>query len=537
MIGLLATFIVTAFATVESEEARSPDIYLLLTAFLFVAVGAFYKLQQTSLRRDQMLMMQRKENAAMRVALDTHAIVSVTDAVGTIIDVNERFVELTGYTRSEAIGRTPRFLHECAEGENTFHVIRKSLDQGLSWHGEHCSVTKNGERRWFEVTVVPMMDRRGKLMKAISVRTDVTEQRAAEGDRQMRAILDNLQDEVFIYNLDDTSLRYMNRAACDRFGWALDEVAGKSMRDIREDFEIDRFRAHVAPLLEGKVDATYAQGKLAGSPVEVSTSILETADGERVFISILRDIRERHALARAKLSSVSVVSHELRTPLTAISGAIKMLRGRFEQDMSREAAGVVEIAERNCDRLLFIVNDILDVEKIEAGKMAFDKKHIDLNGLVNEAVTTLQTYASGLNVRIALESDCDNAMVEADQARLMQVMSNLVSNAAKYSSSGDVVTVSLADNGNCWRVAVRDSGPGISRENQKKLFDTFAQISAADGKKRLGTGLGLAITRRILDNHQARIAVQSEIGKGSTFYFDIPKLVDDGSNRMRVIAA
>ena len=534
--GIFGAFAALSLAEFGYDGGLPLDLYLLMTATLIVSAGAFFQLHLYNRQQEQKLELERKENAVMRMALDTHAIVSVTDSQGRIIDVNSRFTELTGYERNEIIGRTPRFLHESEEGTQTFHMIRAALDQGRTWHGEHCSITKTGEKRWFEVTVVPMMSQRRELVKAISVRTDVTEQRAAEADRQMSAILDNMQDEVFIYRARDLRMHYMNEAACARFGWKTADVKSKTMTDIRGDFDEARFRRHLAPLFSGSVTTTYLQGQHSGDPVEVATSLFEAVDGEKLLISVLRDIREREALARAKLSSVSVVSHELRTPLTAISGAIKMLKGRFSDEYSKQVGGIVDIAERNCERLLFIVNDILDLEKIEAGKMSFDKKPLAIDALASEAISSLQPYASELGVRLSLETQVEDAMVEADASRMMQVMSNLLSNAAKYSSEGDVVNVAVTATEGGWRVAVKDHGPGIGPEDQAKLFNTFAQINAADGKKRLGTGLGLAITRRILDNHGARIGVDSVVGKGSTFYFEIPKYVENAEAET-VIAA
>ncbi|MHA6326428.1 PAS domain-containing sensor histidine kinase [Roseivivax sp. CAU 1753] len=501
----------------------SLDVYLVTMAILIVAGGAFFQLHVFNRQQSRILAMQLRENTAMRAALDTHAIVTVTDASGTIIDVNERFVETYGYSRDESIGQTPHFMHDGKDGQNFFHQIRSGLARGESWSGEHSAITKTGERRWFKATIVPMTDKKGRLLKAISIRTDVTALRAAAVDSQVRGLLDNLQDEVYIYRISDLQIRYMNNSACARLGWDQADCTNRTILDTKQSMKAAEAHAHLEPLLRGEVAATYVQTTDPDRPTEIATSLFEQDNGEFVFISVVRDITERQALARAKLSSVSVVSHELRTPLTSIAGALKMLQGRFEADLSPQASGILDIAARNTDRLLFIVNDILDLEKIEAGKMSFDVQEVDLEALVSDAVVSHQTFASGRNVRLAYEAECRDATVHGDPARLMQVMSNLLSNAAKYSGEGDVVTVNISDRGAVWRVAVRDRGPGISDEGKKKLFETFAQLTAADGVKRVGTGLGLAITKRILDRHGASIDVDSRVGSGATFFFDIPK--------------
>ncbi|SIT06139.1 PAS/PAC sensor signal transduction histidine kinase [Roseivivax lentus] len=522
--GLLVAFaILTILEFSPATDYLSFDIYLLTSTVLIVASCAFFQLQTYNKQQSQILSMQLKENAAMRGALDTHAIVSVTNSAGEIIDVNERFAETFGYSRHECIGRTPHFLYDGKDGTRVFLEIREKISKGISWSGEHSAVMKSGERRWFQATIVPITDKSGRLIKAISIRSDVTSLRAAAADRQVRGLLDNLQDEVYIYRLTDLSITYMNNSACQRHGWTQDEALRRRILDIDPQLDEARIRERLAPLVRGDVETTFSLTNESETPTEISTRLFEQANGEMVFISLVRDVTERQALARAKLSSVSMVSHELRTPLTSIAGALKMLEGRFTSDLTSQAGELLKIAARNTDRLLFIVNDILDLEKIEAGQMRFEKEHIDLDVLIRDAVVSHQTYASGLKVGLAYSSDRSGAMIEGDPARLMQVMANLISNAAKYSYEGDVVDVSVTDHGTAWRVAVRDRGPGISEDGIKKLFDTFAQLQAADGVRREGTGLGLAITKRILDKHSASIHVESRLGEGSCFYFDMPK--------------
>ncbi len=524
LIGFIAAFAILTIAEFSSTGNRLPlNAYLLTSAVLIVASCAFFQLQTYNRQQSQILSMQLKENAIMRAALDRHAIVSVTNAAGEIIDVNDRFVEVFGYSRNECIGRTPRFVHDDEEGQNFFVSIREKMAKGISWSGEHSALTKDGQRRWFKATIVPMMDKSGRLIKSISIRSDVTSLRAAAADRQIRSLLDNLQDEVYIYRLSDLTLTYMNNSACKRHGWSFDEIGQYKVLDTDAKLEEDRIRRRLAPLVRGDVETVYLFNSDPDHPTEISTRLFEQVNGEMVFISLVRDVTERQAVQRAKLSSVSVVSHELRTPLTSIAGALKMLEGRFDGDLSPQAREILKIAGRNTDRLLFIVNDILDLEKIEAGQMQFDKSKIDLDALVRDAVVSHETYASGLKVALTYETHVETAYVEADPSRLMQVMANLISNAAKYSYEGEAVSIAVSDAGTAWRVAVRDRGPGISKDGLKKLFDTFSQLQASDGVRREGTGLGLAITKRILDRHGATIRVSSEVGQGSCFYFDIPK--------------
>ena len=316
--GLMTVFgLLTIMEFSPGGAVVSLDFYLIICAILIVAGGAFFQLHAYNRQQSQILAMQRKENVVMRAALDTHAIVSVTGPDGQIIDVNDRFVETFGYSRHEAIGQTPHFIHDAADGPNFFLQIRNQIAGGEPWSGEHSALTKSGERRWFKATVVPMTDKRGRLLKSISIRTDVTELRAAEANRQLSALLDNLQDEVYIYRVSDLSITYMNNVACDRFGWHKDDLKGRSILETNPKMSEEKIRSVLAPLVSGELETAYVQLDDPDMPTEISTSLFEQADRELVFISVVRDITERQALARAKLSSVSVVSHELRTPLTS----------------------------------------------------------------------------------------------------------------------------------------------------------------------------------------------------------------------------
>jgi len=339
----------------------------------------------------------------------------------------------------------------------------------------------------------------------------------------MTMLLKKLQDEVYIYTIDTFEITYMNDLALKRCGWTQDEAHTKTIIDTNEHFNVEIFKEHVAPLLRGEEESARIMTKYNDDYVEITTRIHSQPDNQPVFVSVLRDVTERKLQEKRRLQIVSSVSHELRTPLTSIKGSVRLLKSGVAGNLAPEAMQLAEIADRNTDRMLGILNDILDFEKIVAGKMDLNMEPLELSGFLEEAISVNSGYAVEHGVRFILGEVVENAVVNGDKNRLMQVMSNLMSNAAKYSPPDGEIELSVSDQGDAWRVSVADHGPGIPPEGREKVFESFGQVAPADGKPRKGTGLGLAITRKIIKIHSGEIDFDSTVGEGTTFFFDLPK--------------
>ncbi|KAF0675051.1 sensor histidine kinase [Profundibacterium mesophilum] len=227
------------------------------------------------------------------------------------------------------------------------------------------------------------------------------------------------------------------------------------------------------------------------------------------------------AAAEAKAQFVSVVNHELRTPLTSISGSLSLLRGGAVGSLEAPARKLVEIAYSNCSRLAALINDLLDLDKIEAGRVTIERRKCDLTALVREAIQANATYAVNEQVSLIETDIAEDVHVNGDPGRLMQVLNNLLSNAAKYSDHGGEVHVSLRRHGDKARIEVRDFGLGIPEEYQTRIFDKFQQVDSSDHRARGGTGLGLCIAKGIVESHGGRLGLQSEVSKGSLFTVEL----------------
>lgn len=260
--------------------------------------------------------------------------------------------------------------------------------------------------------------------------------------------------------------------------------------------------------------------------VHVVISATRVRKGDQACIMAnVRDITEQKQALEMKNEFVSTVSHELRTPLTAISGALGLLMGEALGKLPEKAEGILKIAHSNCRRLSMLINDLLDMEKLSAGKLRFDFSEVDLLLLVKKSLEDNAAYAEKFGIRLRLESPPNPIFVHVDPQRLLQVLANLLSNAIKFSPEGEEVLIRISHPDSLRvRLAVEDRGEGIPEEFRSRIFQKFSQLDATDRRSREGTGLGLAITKALVETMKGCIDFASEKGKGSIFYLDLPLL-------------
>lgn len=247
-----------------------------------------------------------------------------------------------------------------------------------------------------------------------------------------------------------------------------------------------------------------------------------TRDLEETNKKLILEIGVRKRAEKIKQEFTSTVSHELRTPLTSIKGALGLIRSGAIEKIPVKLQSMLDIAYANSDRLVLLINDILDVEKIESGMMTFHMQPTQAVSLVEEAIKANKGYADEhgiIFVETVMEKD---SLVHADKDRLMQALSNLMSNAAKYSSKGEQVELSVTRSGDTISIAVKDFGTGIPETFKNRIFEKFSQADSSDTRQRGGTGLGLSITKAIVEQHGGKIDFDSKEGVGSTFFFTLP---------------
>lgn len=243
--------------------------------------------------------------------------------------------------------------------------------------------------------------------------------------------------------------------------------------------------------------------------------------GAKIMSGSIIDITESKLFDKMKNEFITVVNHELKTPLISINGAISLLLGRSSQNFAESDKKLLEVSSKKCENLINLVNNMLDIEKIENGKMDFHLKKVNMKMLLTEAVKANEFYVNKCNAK--LHVDCrENVFVLGDYDRLLQVLTNLISNAAKFTLENTEISISLTHNEQFARVLIKDQGNGIPKEIQNKIFGKFIQDSTSSLRRVGGMGLGLMICKAIIDQHHGAISFISEKNKGATFYFDIP---------------
>jgi PAS domain S-box-containing protein len=319
----------------------------------------------------------------------------------------------------------------------------------------------------------------------------------------------------------------VNQLLCDMLGYTAEELTRTTFQAITHPEDLETDLRQVQQVLAREIRSYQLEKRYlhkAGHTVWAQLSVSLVSDGPRplYFVAQIQDISERKSIESAKAEFLTMVSHELRTPVTALRGALGILAAGAAGELPPKAQALTALADRNADRLHRLVNDILDIEKIESGAFAYRRSDVDLNQLVAQAAVDLKPYADQYHVQIDVRSDLPRAFVHADADRMMQVLANLISNAVKYSPKGGSIEAQVSRTQGCIRVSIVDQGEGIPEEFRAHIFEKFAQANWTATNPKGGSGLGLSISRAIIEHHGGVLSFRTELGVGSTFYFDLP---------------
>lgn len=364
------------------------------------------------------------------------------------------------------------------------------------------------------------------------IETFLNERQKREAElKRMSWVVENMADAMILTDKEGLILT-CNRTAEELTGYKKNELVGTRVIDlaILETFqEKTDMQSNARQTIE---DGGIWRGEFHIKRKDGSTRVFDNIttglldeDGNAVGrISINRDVTQRFEVDRMKNEFVSVVSHELRTPLTSIMGSLGLIQSGAVGDVTDDVKGMVDIAFNNSDRLVRLINDILDIEKIEAGRMDFRSDRLDAKQLIGQALEENAGYAQKQNVKLLTDvTEEADLWVRGDRDKINQIFANLISNAVKFSSAGDSVTITLDADEDFVRFSVQDNGTGVPEEFQDKLFERFSQADSSATREQGGTGLGLTICKAIVDRLGGDIGFESKAGQGATFYFTVPK--------------
>lgn len=342
----------------------------------------------------------------------------------------------------------------------------------------------------------------------------------ADLEARAKVILDHAVEPIL--TLEPTGAIVGANTAAERlFGWPTDQLLGRSISEL-----VPGLLSHLRPSEStGSIrEATAFPHHGDPIPLEVGLNAVQLND-QTLFTAFLRDLRERRRVERLKNEFIAVVSHELRTPLTSIRGTLGLLEGGVVGPLPERAEGLVRIAHENSVRLARLVDDILDLEKLEQGKLRLDRRVAPLGPLLEESLEAVRGTADRVGVPLVLDPPEEaGARARVDGGRLVQVLVNLLSNAIKHSPAGAPVHLSLRRAQDHWRLEVRDQGVGVPEAFQGQLFEKFTQADPSEDRVVQGTGLGLAIARSLVERMDGRIGFVTPPGGGALFYVELPRV-------------
>lgn len=528
-------------ATVEQDKPRLVLLGGMVISLLLITVlWSLWTTRARALRLAQSMTRAIRQRQAELEAMNNASPLGIfhTDAAGNCVYVNRMYLSLCGIQASACMGRGWVDSLHPEDRERVSADWEKATQKKISLASTTYRILRPDQSViWVSAKAAPILVD-GVIAGYVGSIEDITElrnQEAAlrESREQLGLALEGSNLAIFDWDIDSGKVHLSAP-------WQ--EILGGERRPT--DTTITELQALVHPedlaQLQNKL---YAVLKGGARFYEVEHRVKDH-HGEWHWILSRAKVSERDAsgharritgtnaditgskeIERLKNEFISTVSHELRTPLTAIIGALGLMKEGGAK-LPEEAAMFLDMATENSERLATLINDVLDLEKIVSGQMGFNNQPTDIGHFLETAVNLNNAYAVKLGVRFQLLQPFPTVKVRADADRLLQVLANLLSNAAKFSPQGAAVDISAALRDSRLRVSVRDRGPGIPLDFHDRIFQKFAQADSSDTRQKGGTGLGLSICKAIIEKMDGRIGFDSVPGEGATFYFELPTVKD-----------
>jgi PAS domain S-box-containing protein len=444
---------------------------------------------------------------------------------------SEELYEILGFERDLPLPSCTEILARIHPADRL--LVKKALKQGhiqgIPWKLNYRWVLPHGKLKYLESRGEPTVDDQAQVLRVWGTVMDISDRIRAEksvqrSEQQLRLITDTLP--ILIAYIDHQQrYRYNNRTYESWYGRPRSTLLGLHIEELVGTENYHQMLPYIKTALAGKL-VTYEIQPTdeRGNSYWMSATYIPDFDAQgevKGFFSMVDDITERKEIERLKTEFISIASHEMRTPLTSIHGVIELLCAGRLGELSSTGQEMANMALRNSDRLVRLVNDILDLEKMTSGRDKIAKELCSSWELINQVVETLRPLAQ--EHQVTIETQQESLELWADRDRIVQTLTNLLSNAIKFSEAESKIWVTVERQQSDILFKVKDQGRGIPADKLNTIFERFQQVDASDSRKKGGTGLGLAICRHIVEQHNGKIWAESVYGQGSTFCFTIPQ--------------
>lgn len=529
-----------------------------IAIFLFIIVIGvvlyFFRLYELKKKIKQ----STSELSKLLRVFDEHVMATETDLDGNITYVSRAFCAISGYTQEELLGKNHRIMKHSDNNPQIYKSLWETITAGKTWRGVVKNRKKDGGYYWVESVITRDYDAFGKPFGYMAIRHDISaEIELKEFSENLEEIVKSRTEELLVLNkqqkaifdsasigillLKNRIIKELNDRVCEMMGYSKEELLEGTTRIFcQSDESYDKIAEYYKILEEGKIayweqtlvrkDGTLFLAKISlkakdeRNPTAGAVATIDDITFEKKALEEIKKAKEMAEDAtRTKSQFLANVSHEIRTPMSAIMG---MSHLALETELDEKQRGYIQKIESASKNLLAIINDILDFSKIEAKKMTLEHKTFYLEEIFENLINIFSFKIKEKNLKIlfSIEHDVPSSLI-GDSLKLSQILTNLLSNAIKFTSSGEIVVgvgvKELHEHSIRVEFWVKDSGIGMSDEQIQKLFTPFQQADGSITRTYGGTGLGLSISKHLVEMMEGTIAVESELGKGSRFYFDV----------------